>query len=385
MKTRNILFIALVLAAAGGIWAALNAAPRTGSAVGGAAGKAGAAPAVTVSTAAVKRQDVPVVLQAVGNATALSTVDLRAQSTATVSAVHIKDGDFVKAGQPLFTLDQRADRANLDKALAQQARDQAALNDLERQLKRSQELVAQNFLSQSAVDTVLSQVQSQRAAVQADVAAVQAARVALSNGVLRAPGTGRVGAINAFVGSLVTPAGNPLVTITQMSPIAVSFAIPESQLQSVLTQYRAGAVSVEATSQGGKPVNGRLSFIDSVVDPASGGAKAKAQFDNPELAIWPGQFVNVRLTVNTFKDAPVVPLSAVVTNTEGKLVYIIDADSTAQVKKIQVLYESGQIAAISGLAGGERIVVEGKQNLRAGSKVREAAARAATEKVAGQP
>ena len=210
------LLLAAAAAGAGWWWSGAKARgaakPDAETAAGG--GK-GAAALVTLATA--QRQDVPVTVQVNGNVVSLNSVDLRPQVTNTVRAVHIKEGQFVKAGQLLFTLDDRPDQANLAKARAQQQRDQATLADLERQHKRSQELVAQNFIAKSAADATLSQVEAQRAAVAADRAAVQGAQVALGYATLSAPIAGRIGAVNIYPGTLVSTSTS-LVTITQLDP-----------------------------------------------------------------------------------------------------------------------------------------------------------------------
>jgi RND family efflux transporter MFP subunit len=339
---------------------------------------AAAAPSFAVQSVLAQRQDVPVSLEANGTVTPVNTVDVRAQTSSTIRQVLIKEGQFVKVGQVMFTLDERTDLANLQKAQAQLARDQATQADLERQLKRSQELVAKNFLSQSAVDTVQSQFDAQRAALQSDVAAIAAAQAALSYNQIRAPFAGRAGAINVYPGSLVTPAGNPLVTITQLNPITVAFNVPEANLQALLAASKAGEVKVTVVpANGAAPLNGQLNFIDNAVDSTQGTVRAKAVFDNAAQQLWPGQYVTLRVTVDTLKDAVVVPQAAVITNANGRLIYVVeskDGKDVAAIRPVKVLYSYGNSAAVSGLNGGEKVVVDGKQNLRPGVQVREARA-----------
>jgi membrane fusion protein, multidrug efflux system len=326
------------------------------------------APVVTVSTVKPTRSDFPIVLEATGNVAALSSVDLRSQTTSTVKAVHVKEGDFVRAGQLLFTLDDRADRANVDKARAQLARDQAALADARRQVQRSRELVGQGFLSQSAVDTT---------AVLADQASLRAAEVALSYNTVRAPIDGRIGAIGAYPGTLVlaNATATPMLTVTRMNPVSVNFTLPEGMLQPVRLRRAQGPVVVEALAAGAQTaVRGTLSFIDSTVDAAVGGVRAKAQFDNTELLLWPGQSATVRVTVDVLPAAWQVPLAALITSPSGLIVYVVDKDSAAQPRKIKLLGQAGTLAAVEGLAGEDTVVLDGKQNLRAGSKVRQAGA-----------
>src|SRR3569623_725828 len=201
-----------------------------------AARRGGGATLVTIAIA--QKQDVPVEVVVNGNVVSLNTVDVKPQVSNVVGKVHVKEGDYVRAGQPLFSLDARADVANLEKAKAQQLKDQATLADLERQYRRSQELLAQNFIAKSATENALSQVEAQRAAVAADRAAVQAAQVALSYDEIRAPIAGRTGAIPIFAGTLVSPSMT-LVTVTQLDPIAVAFPVPEGRLQDLLDAAKA--------------------------------------------------------------------------------------------------------------------------------------------------
>ena len=327
---------------------------------------------VTVNVVTASKQDVPVELQASGSVVALNTVELRPQTSSLLKAVHIKEGQFVRAGELLFTLDDRNDRANLDKANAQLARDQASLSDLERQYKRSQELVAQKFITQGASDTLQTQVEAQQALLKSDQAAVQLAKIAISNGSIFAPMAGRAGAINVTSGSLVQPTST-LASLTQINPISVSFTVPESSLQSLLEAQRRGAVVVKAArANTHRTLDGKLSFIDNAVDPVAGTIRVKAEFDNSDTALWPGQYVNTKITVSTLKDAVVVPLAALVTQTNGRLVYAMQEDKTVKPYPVGLLYSFGASAVVSGLAGGEKIIVEGKQNLRSGSKVQEA-------------
>ncbi|WP_185868128.1 efflux RND transporter periplasmic adaptor subunit [Variovorax sp. DXTD-1] len=362
-----------IVAAAGWWWsgsgdrlAAGNAKPAAGAK--GAAPADGAPPAlVTLATAV--RQDVPVTVQVNGSVVSLNSVDLRPQVTNTVAAVHVKEGQFVKEGQLLFTLDDRNDQANLARARAQQKRDEATLADLERQYKRSQELLAQNFISKSASDATLSQLEAQRAAVAADRAAVQSAQVALGYATLRAPIAGRIGAVNIYPGTLVQPTLS-LVTITQLDPIAVSFPVPEANLQDLLAAARSRA-KVEALVTGRQePLSGVLNFVDNTVDPQIGTVRAKAVFDNADQSLWPGQFVGTRITVRTLAGATVVPAAALMMLPDGASLYVVDHAGTAARRKVQVLYTFGTKVAVSGVEPGEQVVIEGSQNVRPGGKVR---------------
>ncbi|WP_373696563.1 efflux RND transporter periplasmic adaptor subunit [Variovorax sp. EBFNA2] len=326
-------------------------------------------PAALVALATAEKKDVPVTVQVNGSVVSLNSVDLRPQVTNTVSAVHVKEGQFVKAGQLLFTLDDRNDQANLARARAQQKKDEATLADLERQYKRSQELLAQNFISKSASDATLSQLEAQRAGVAADRAAVQSAQVALGYATLRAPIAGRIGAVNIYPGTLVQPTLS-LVTITQLDPIAVSFPVPEGNLQDLLAAARTRA-KVEALVTGRRePLFGTLDFVDNTVDPQIGTVRAKAVFANADQSLWPGQFVNTRITVRMLDGVTVVPAAALMMLSDGTSLYVVDAERNAARRQVKVLHTFGTQVAVSGVTPGEQVVIEGSQNVRPGGKVR---------------
>jgi multidrug efflux system membrane fusion protein len=372
MKNNKIGIIAgLVIVAGAGAWY-LNGGVGASSAHAEAApgakdGKMDQPPAV-VNVVDPQRHDIPVVQQASGTVTPIRTVDLHPQTTATIRTVHIKEGQFVKEGELMFSLDDRADRANLDKANAQVEHDRAQVADLERQLKRSQDLFAQHFVAQGAVDTLRAQVDQARATLDADGASARASGVTTSYTAIRAPMSGRVGGIGVYPGSLVQPTTS-LTTITQLDPITVAFTLPESSLPALLAAQRRGKVEVQvAPGADLAPVKGLLSFIDNTVDVQSGTIRVKAEFANRETTLWPGQYVNTKVTVQTLKDAIVIPQNAIVTNAQGTFVYVLDKDS-AHLVPVQRLYAAGVDAAVSGLNGNEKIITEGKQNVRPGGKV----------------
>ena len=341
--------------------------------------------AVAVSTVRAERRDFPVVLEVTGTVTPLDTVDVRAQMSAVVDKVLIAEGQFVKAGQPLFALDGRAAQVDVRKAEAQLARDQATLADALRQLERSKDLLRQNFVAQSAVDTNRAQVDAQRAAVAADRAAIESARVALGYARIDAPSAGRAGAIAVHPGSYVQPGTTTLVTITRLDPIAVAFNLPQRNLPDALAQLDAGGAGVTVQLPGGAEerasLRGRLRFVDNAIDANSGTVKVKAVFDNPAHQLWPGAYVNVRLPVETIRGAVVVPQAALIQGVDGKTLYVVQ-DGKAALREVTVLASASNQAVVGGLAGGERVVVEGRQNLRPGVAVVEPAAQAAAGGVA---
>ncbi|NGZ82965.1 efflux RND transporter periplasmic adaptor subunit [Duganella aceris] len=371
--------IGAIVVVGGGIWYMTHGAPAHDAGAGKALNGNGPQGPTTVSIVAPVRQDVAVVLQANGTVTPISTVDLHPQTTSTISRVHIKEGQFVKAGEVMFTLDDRSERANMDKAQAQVARDQAALADYERQYKRSMELLDKKFIAQGAVDTLKSQVDSARALLNADMAAARSAGVDASYTVIRAPMNGRVGAITVYPGSLVSGT-TLLASVTQLDPINVAFTLPESALGGLMQAQRDGTVPVKVIATGSEQaVDGKLSFIDNTVDPVAGVIRVKAQFDNKNTKLWPGQYVNTQLTSHVIKNATVIPQNAIISNTRGTFVYAIDKDQSARVVSIQRLHSFGDRAAVMGLNGDERVIVDGKQNLRPGGKVRVAGADKAGE------
>ena len=370
----------------------------------GAPGPAASAPPVSVSVVRAARRDVTVDVEATGTFSALSNVDVKPQIASVVTAVHVKEGQFVAKGQPLFTLDDRADQANLAKAEAQLLRDQATLADAERQLVRAQDLLAKSFVSQGAVDTARTQVDAQRAAVAADKAAIAAARVAVSYGRIVAPGAGRVGQINVYVGSSVAPGGPAMLTLTQLDPIALAFSLPQRYLPDALrllgegrapaapSQRRGPAPTPAATPDSKAPAGpapgsvlavlpdgrgtrvGRLHFVDSAVDAASGTVRVKALFANADQALWPGAYATVQLALQSLPGALVIPQATIVQGARGTAVFVVDEQAVAALRPVKVLQPLGTDAAVSGLRPGEKVVLDGRQNLRPGMRVAERAA-----------
>lgn len=346
--------------------------------VTGCSGKSGGAPpptakatSVSVTTVRAEKRDFAVQIQATGTVTPISMVDVRSQLTSVISKVHFHEGQFVKVGDLLFTLDARTEEANVTKALAQLAKDNAALADAKRLLERSKQLLLQNFISQSALDTAQSQVDGMGASILADQAVVQAAKVALSYARISAPQAGRAGAVSVFPGSTVQANLSNLVTITQMDPIAVSFNLPQRNLPDALTALKGAGKEVTASlPDGAGTFSGRLQFVDSAVDLNSGTVKVKAVFKNPDGKLWPSAFVNVTLQSQMLKDAVVVPLAAVIQGARGALVYTV-VDGKATMRPVQVQAAQGLDAAVTGLAANDLVVLDGRQNLRPGVAVQQ--------------
>lgn len=372
----------MVLSGCGGSSSGSSTPATAASSAASAARPAG--PAVAVVTTVAKQKDFEVVLESIGTVSALSTVDVKPQINSVVTQVHIREGQFVKTGDVLFTLDARNDEANLAKAKAQLAKDSALLADAQRQLARSKDLVSKNFISQGAVDTNQAQVDSQQANLLADRAAVDAAQVALSYNTIRAVGSGRLGIVNVFPGTAVIANQTVLVTLTQMDPINVAFNLPQRNLGTALAGLKDGGAVVTAVSQdSGVQVQGRLQFVDNVVDAATGTVKAKARFDNRESKLWPGAFVKVQLTAEVLKDAVVIPIAALIQSAKGPIVYVAE-NGKASLRPVKMLASHGLDAVVTGVAVGDHVVVEGRQNLRPETPVSERSGASSPTRAASQ-
>ncbi|WP_233556282.1 efflux RND transporter periplasmic adaptor subunit [Noviherbaspirillum sedimenti] len=332
-------------------------------------------PVQIVKSVLAQQKSIPVTIQANGYVSALNTVDVRPQIQNIVRSVHVREGQEVKAGQLLFTLDARSDLAGVENAQAQMAKNRADLVEAEAALKRNQELLARNFVSQAVVDTAASRVAALRSTVRGDQAAIQSSSVALSHNKISASIGGRLGAISVRPGSLAQPGGDPMVSIVQLDPIAVSFSLAERELQHIRASYPDGAAPVRAQLAGGQEVGGTLYFIDNAADAQTGTIRMKAQFPNQDRRMWPGTYVSVRLVARTLPDAVVVPAQAIVTGPVDKFVYVVQPDDTVKPQNVEVLTIAQGEAAVAGLNAGARVVVEGTQNLRPGSKIQEAGAK----------
>lgn len=358
--------VVLALVAASGFWWWSRAKTDEGAARKG-------PPAVTVVSAKVESRDVPVRLTANGTVVSLQSVDIRAQVTATVKEVHIREGQNVRAGDLLFSLDARAEEANLRKAEAQVEKDRADLSTALRNLERQRELFAQKFVSQAGLDTSQNLVDTLRGQLAVDLAAIEAAKVARAYAEIRASFAGRTGAIGVRAGSLVQPAGTVLVTVTQIDPISVSFTLPERELAGLQRAIAAGPVPVTALLDGGKEkLQGKVTFVDNAVDTTTGTIRVKADFPNADARLWPGGYVNAVLSPRTIEKASVVPAQAVQTGPDNRFVYVVGEDRKVAMRPVTMGYVEEGFAVVSGVEPGMRVVVEGAQNLRPGMLVAEA-------------
>ena len=361
-------------AATGSAGATAAAAPASG-----ASGAAAPMPPVTVSTVPVEQKDLAVRLRATGVVSPINSVDVKAQTNSIIGKVYVRDGQFVKAGDVLFTLDARTEEANIVKAQAQLAKDTASLGDAQRQLKRTQELAAQSFIAQGQVDTASANVDVWTATANADKAAIDAARVALSYARILAPQSGRIGTVNVSNGATVQANITNLLTITQVNPIAVTFTLPQRNISDALEALKAGGAPVTATlADNGGTFKGKLQFVDSQIDAASGSVKAKAYFKNDEEKLWPGAYVEVQQTLREIKEALVIPQGAVIYSARGPFAYVVE-NGKAVARPLKIVQAQGAEIAVTGVTLGDPIILEGKQNVRPGAPVIERAKDAAKD------
>lgn len=342
-----------------------------GQARGGGGGRSREAVPVLVATAVQKA--VPVQLRAVGNVEAYTTVAIKSQVTGVLVHAHFKEGQDVKKGQLLFTIDPRPFEAALRQAEANLARDTAQLRNLREQVRRYAELVERQYVSREQYDQIKTNADAAEAVVDADKAAVENAKVQLSYCYIYSPVDGRVGSLLVNEGNLVrVNDGTPLVIINQINPIHVTFSVPEPNLADLNRHMKAGKLRVDASFQSdeGRPEQGGLEFVDNAVDRATGTIKLKAVFANSERRLWPGQFVNVALTLTTQTGAVVIPSEAVQVGQDGQHVFVVQPDKRVEVRPVTLGTTSGGEAVIAqGLAPGEQVVREGQFLLGPGSRI----------------
>jgi membrane fusion protein, multidrug efflux system len=345
---------------------------RTGGSQGqGRGGRAREAVPVLVVTAVQKA--VPLQIKAVGNVEAYTTVAVKSQVTGVLNQAHFKEGQDVKKGQLLFTIDPRPFEATLKQAEANLARDTAQLRNLREQARRYAELVERQYVSREQFDQIKANADAAEAVVEADKAAVENAKVQLSYCYIYSPVNGRVGSLLVNEGNLVrVNDGSPLVVINQVNPINVTFAVPEQYLADLKRHMTGSKLKVDARFQSdeGRPEQGVLAFVDNAVDRSTGTIKLKAEFTNSERRLWPGQFVNVALTLATQGDAVVVPAEAVQVGPEGQQVFVVKEDKQVEMRLVTVERTlEGEVVISKGLASGEVVVREGQFLLGPGSRV----------------
>ncbi len=330
-------------------------------------------PAVPVVAATAVTKDVPVQVQAVGAVEALSTVSIRPQVGGVITAVHFREGADVKAGDLLFTIDPRPFEAALRQAESMLAKDEASARNAQLEAERGKSLFEEGILPKEQHDQLRFAADSLEAAVRADQAAVDKARLDLEYCTIRSPLDGRTGSLLVNRGNLVKAIdGGPLVVINRTDPIYVSFAVPEARLAAIKAARATGKLEVQAivTGEEDRPVLGELSFLDNAVDKATGTIRMKATFTNRERRLWPGQFVKARLRLATRAGAVVIPSQAVQAGQSGSFVFVIKPDLTAEMRPVEVVGDSeGEVVVEKGIAAGERVVTDGQLRLVPGAKV----------------
>jgi multidrug efflux system membrane fusion protein len=344
-------------------------------------------PPVPVVVATVVLKAVPVELRAIGNVMPSNTVTVRARIGGVLAGVHFKEGQDVEEGQLLFTLDRAPLEAELRQARANLAKDLAQWENARKDAQRYADLARQGFVAQQQADQARTAAAALAATIQADRAAVQSAQLQLGYATIHAPMTGRTGALQVHAGDLIKANDTLMVVINQLRPVDAAFALPERELPEVRTSQARGPLPVTALAPpGGQPIaSGTLTFIDNRVDPATGTIQLKATFPNDDGRLWPGEYVNVVLTLTVQPDALVVPTPAVQTGQQGTYVFVVKPDRTVESRPVRVAREVGQEAVVAqGLAAGETVVTEGQLRLSPGARVEVRTAAAAAQPPAPQ-
>ena len=312
-------------------------------------------------------------LRAVGNAEAYATVSIKSQVTGVLQQAHFKEGQDVKKGQLLFTIDPRPLESALKQAEATLARDTAQLQNAREQARRYADLVEKQYVSREQYDQIRTNADALESTVAADKAAVDNAKVQLSYCYIYSPVNGRVGSLLINEGNLIRlNDGAALVVINQVNPIYVTFSIPEQDLTELKRYMAAGTLKVDASfpSEEGRPEQGNLEFVDNAVDRSTGTIKLKAVFPNTNRRLWPGQFVNIVLTLTTQADAVVIPSEAIQVGPDGQQVFVIKADKRVEVRPVTIGQTSnGEVIVAKGLVAGEQVVREGQFLLGPDSRV----------------
>lgn len=313
----------------------------------------------------------PVTIRAVGTVEASSTVDIRAQVAGPILSIGFREGQDVKAGDLLFTIDPRPFQGVVNNAEAVLARDTAQFDNLQAQLKRAEDLYARGVIPKADHDTLAANVASMRSTITADKGTLEAARLQLSYTIIKAPVSGRTGALQVHQGSLVRANDTaPMVTILATAPVNVVFAVPSRVLPQLRTP-RPGELRVTASIPGvpESAATGTVGFIDSGANPGTDTVKVKGVFPNGNRQLWPGQYVDVTLQLAVEPHALVVPTAAVQASQQGEFVFVITGD-TADMRPVRVAWTDGDITVLaSGVAAGDKVVTDGQLRLTPGAKV----------------
>lgn len=334
-----------------------------------------ALPPAPVVVAVAKTAAMPVTLTAIGNVQAYSSVAIKSQVDGQIVEVHFKEGQSVKKGDLLFTLDARPYEALLRQAEANLAKDKALLDKARADVVRLEGLVAKDFTSRVNYDQAKATAASLEAIVKADEALVEQSRLKLEYTRIAAPIDGRVGSILVNAGNLVkandTAAGT-MVVLNQVKPINVQFAVPESHLAEIRARMAAGRITVKAAvpEDTRPPAEGTLTFINNAVDTTTGTITLKATYDNADDRLTPGQFINVTVELSVIAEAVVVPPAAVQVGQRGQYLYVVKADDTVELRLVKTGVRTDRdVVVAEGLKAGERVVIEGQLRLRPGTRV----------------
>jgi multidrug efflux system membrane fusion protein len=323
--------------------------------------------------APVVQKPMPIDIRIIGTAEPYSTVSVHAQITGELTSVNFKEGDEVRKGQVLFTLDRRPLDAALQQAQANLARDQAQATNARAQSSRYQDLLRRGIATREQVDQMSTNAAALEATVGADEAALESAKVQLQYATITAPLAGRTGALMVHTGNLVRANDTtPLVVINQIAPIYVSFGVPEAQLPDLKRYMAQGSLRVEAAppTGGEPPSSGRITFVDNAVDQTTGTIRIKGSFGNEDRRLWPGQFVNVQVTLTTDPGAIVVPTTAVQTGQQGDYAFVVKGDQTVELRTLTVARSAGAETVIrTGLKPGEIVVTDGHLRLVPGTRI----------------
>ena len=339
--------------------------------------KAATQPPVPVTVATVVSRDLPVQVKAIGNVEAYKTVQIKSLVEGQLVGVHFKEGQDVEKGQLLFTVDKAPFVAALHQAESSLARDEAQAADARAQSTRYQQLLNEGVVAKQQADSMAADAEAKAAAAAADRAMVEQARLKLQYCNIYAPISGRTGNLMVQEGNLVKVNDIPMVTVNQISPIYGTFSVPEQNLAEVKRYAASGTLAVEARVPGDPaPVRGTLSFFDNTVDIATGMIKLKGTFTNAERKLWPGQYVDMVLTLSVQPHAIVVPSAAVQTGQQGDFVFVIKGDQTAELRLVQVARSGDGLTVVKpdshsgqGVRPGEAVVTDGQLRLTSGSKV----------------
>ena len=330
-------------------------------------------PTVPVTVAAVQQRSVPQEISAIGTVTPIQTVSVCAQVSAVILRVGFQEGDEVRVGQLLFQLDPRPFQAALDQALANLAKDRAQLVNARQEVVRYQTLVQSDLATQEQFDQFKANADAAEAAVTADSAAVQTARLNLEYTTIRAPIAGRTGSLLLRVGNLVpSSVVTPLVVINQLRPIAVSFSVPQKYLDDIQRFNARGplAVEIRPSNDTTVSVHGTLTFVNNQVDTTTGTIQLKATFANGDRKLWPGEFVVVRLVLTVERDVLTVPSQAVMTGQNGTYVYLVNPDYTVRAQDVTAGRSADDYVVIEkGLTSGQLVVTDGQLRLVPGARV----------------